>query len=140
MRNKAPLPLMEQLIMILVFALTAALCLQGFALADRISNRQAARSQAVIRVQNAAEVLQSVAGDYTLAADMLGGSWNGSVWSIGYDTDWQEISDHATYILQVIPAETHNPFLGTAQVRVQSSDDILFEITAAWQEVVPHEN
>ena len=30
MKNKAPLPLMEQLIMVLVFALAAALCLQGF--------------------------------------------------------------------------------------------------------------
>ena len=37
MRSKAPLALMEQMVMVLVFALAAALCLQAFALADRIS-------------------------------------------------------------------------------------------------------
>lgn len=32
MRSKAPLALMEQMVMVLVFALAAALCLQAFAL------------------------------------------------------------------------------------------------------------
>ena len=31
MRSKAPLALMEQMVMVLVFALAAALCLQSFA-------------------------------------------------------------------------------------------------------------
>ena len=40
MRSKAPLALMEQMVMVLVFALAAALCLQAFALADRISRQE----------------------------------------------------------------------------------------------------
>ena len=46
MRSKAPLALMEQMVMVLVFALAAALCLQAFALADRISRQNAERDQA----------------------------------------------------------------------------------------------
>ena len=38
MHSKAPLALMEQIIMLLVFALSAALCLQVFALSGRISH------------------------------------------------------------------------------------------------------
>lgn len=47
MRSKAPLALMEQMVMVLVFALAAALCLQAFALADRISRQNAERDQAL---------------------------------------------------------------------------------------------
>lgn len=36
-RSKAPLALMEQIIMILVFALASAVCLQAFVYADRLS-------------------------------------------------------------------------------------------------------
>ena len=144
MKNKAPLPLMEQLIMVLVFALASALCLQGFALSDRTSNRQKARSQAVIRVQNAAEMLESTSGDYALAAERLGGFWDGSAWIIYYDASWQETAPdsagRSVYILQVTPAETNHPLLGTAQIGVYSSGDELFKITAAWQEVPDDES
>ena len=39
MKNKAPLALMEQLVMLLVFALAAALCLQIYALSGKVSRR-----------------------------------------------------------------------------------------------------
>ena len=39
MKNKAPLSLMEQLIMLLVFALSVALCLQIFVFSAQISRR-----------------------------------------------------------------------------------------------------
>ena len=38
-RSKAPLALMEQIIMILVFALAAAVCLQAFVYANGLSGR-----------------------------------------------------------------------------------------------------
>lgn len=58
MKNKASLLLMEQLVMILVFALCAALCLQGFVAADRISRETALRDEAVVLAQNTAEALK----------------------------------------------------------------------------------
>ena len=39
MRSKAPLILMEQMVMLLVFALAAALCLQAFVKSDSLSSR-----------------------------------------------------------------------------------------------------
>ena len=59
MRSRAPLALMEQLVMILVFALAAALCLQVFVFADRISARNEETDRAVLVCQNAAETLKA---------------------------------------------------------------------------------
>ena len=82
MKNKTPLPLMEQLIMILVFALSAALCLQGFALADHLSRQQKSREKAVVIAQNIAETLKAFSGDYASAFEQTGGVWDGSDWNI----------------------------------------------------------
>lgn len=59
MKSKASLVLMEQLVMILVFALCAALCLQAFVGADRISQETARRDEAVLLAQNTAESLKA---------------------------------------------------------------------------------
>ena len=48
MKSKAPLALMEQIIMVLVFALAAALCLRTFALSDRMSREGELRDGAVL--------------------------------------------------------------------------------------------
>ena len=37
MKSKAPLVMMEQVVMVLIFALAAALCLQTFVLSGKIS-------------------------------------------------------------------------------------------------------
>ena len=126
MKSKAPLPLMEQLIMILVFALAATFCVQGFALAGRLSRRQEARSQAVIPAQNAAELLKYTSGDYEQVAQTLGGTWDGHCLTVS-------LKDSC--LLQVIPVETDTPLLGSAHIQVVDGEDVLFEITTAWQEV-----
>lgn len=141
MRNKAPLPLMEQLVMVLVFALTAAVCLRGFYLADRTSRLQEARDRSVILVQNAAELLKHTSGNFSDALDSAGGFLEDSVWYIPYDESWQTLSipDDAVYLLQVTPIDTENPFLGSAHIKVTYKQYILFEITTAWQEVNKNE-
>ena len=48
MKSKTPLALMEQLVMVLVFALAAALCVSCFVAADRLSDRYAVRDDAVL--------------------------------------------------------------------------------------------
>ncbi len=58
MRSKAPLALMEQLVMVLVFALAAALCVQVFVLSSRTSRWNESRDRAVVEAQNAAELLK----------------------------------------------------------------------------------
>ena len=62
-RSKAPLTLMGQLLMVLFFALTAAICLQAFANSEAISQSSADRDAAALLAQNAAETVKGVHGD-----------------------------------------------------------------------------
>ena len=59
MKSKASLSLMELLVMVLIFALAAALCLQTFAKAQTISLETARQDEAVLLAQNGAELLKS---------------------------------------------------------------------------------
>lgn len=77
MRSRAPLALMEQAVMVLVFALAAALCVQAFALAGTMSRKNETRDRALQQAQNAVETLKSTHGDYQSAADVLDGNWDG---------------------------------------------------------------
>ena len=58
MKSKAPLLLMEQMVMLLVFALAAALCLQAFVKSDAVSRRSGDRDRAVVLCQSAAEAIR----------------------------------------------------------------------------------
>jgi hypothetical protein len=136
MKNKVPLALLEQVIMILIFALTAAFCLQGFVLSDRISRQQEMQTQAVLIAQNTAETLKNTSGDFSKSASHLGGITTEETWIIPYDGSWQPLLslDTATYILEVTRLNSSNPKLGSAQIQVLNAEDILFEIITAWQE------
>lgn len=72
MKSKAPLVMMEQLIMLLVFALAAALCLRAFVLADGQAEKAALRDRAMLEVQQAAETIKYCRGDMIKAAEILG--------------------------------------------------------------------
>lgn len=137
MKNKTSLVLMEQLIMILVFSLAAALCLQAFALSDRISMNNQARDRAVLECQNAVEVLEHAGGDYRLACARLGGSWDGTCWEIPYSEQWLPDQDQPHYTLRVTPQESGDPLLGIADAGVYTPDGTcLIRLDAAWQEEV----
>lgn len=139
MRSKAPLALMEQMVMILVFALAAVLCLRAFVWADRQSRDHAARDQAVLCAQNAAETLKSCRGDCSAAADLWGGSWNGAVWVICYDENWRETAGTEAYRLEVSAGERRLAYLGEASVQVRdASGRLLTQLHVCWQEVESH--
>lgn len=72
MKSKTPLALIELVIMILIFSLTAALCLRAFVWSDQISSQSAVRDQAVIQVQTAAETIKACSGNLDDAAAILG--------------------------------------------------------------------
>lgn len=140
MRSKAPLAMIEQTVMVLVFALAAALCLQVFVWCDRQSRDSAARDQAVLCAQSAAEVLKHCRGDLTQARAALGGSLDEDSWSIGYDSLWSPVQEGASYLLTASPGDSGYPLLGQALVSVSRADDgtQLFQLTVNWQEVTPH--
>ena len=137
MKSKAPLALMEQILMGLVFALAAGLCLQMFVLANQVMHRCEAKDRAVIIAQNTAEVWKLNRGDRQKCEEMLGGQWDSDVWQIGYDADWQETGyDEAEYLVRAVSVDSDDPYLGRADISVLTADgDCLFQVSVAWQEV-----
>lgn len=122
MKNKAPLALMEQLVMVLVFALAAALCIQVFVFSDRTSRYNEARDRAVLEAQNAAEALKSGNDDYFSSRHA---AINGNLgFLLNYDADWQSIPADTvgTYHLTVCYTESGRETLWTAEVTVSTAD------------------
>ena len=140
MRNKASLTLLELAVMLLVFALAAVLCLRAFVWADAASKELAAKDQALIQAQNAAEVLKHCAGDGEAAAELYGGDWDGQVWTVHFDEHWQQTAKTDEYLLVGIPIHAAQENLGTAIVRVFQDETCLvrWENHVAWQEVTAH--
>lgn len=135
MRSRAPLALMEQAVMVLVFALAAALCLRAFVLADGISRRVEATDHAVLWAESAADTLKARKGDLARAAAELGGNLDGQRWIIPLDETWQETAGESAYTLTARPVETGRPLLGKAQIDVaEKNGERLFSLEVCWQE------
>lgn len=147
MRSRAPLAMMEQMLMLLVFALAAALCLQAFVKSDELSVRSEARDQAVIAAQNAAEAVRRCKGDFSAAVVLLGGErWDADSFTIDYNEDWEPLpaedvmeigSGGVMYLLGVARTDGGVPGLGKAVVWVKDMEreTELFRMETAWQEV-----
>lgn len=115
MKSRGSLVLMELLVMILVFALASALCLQIFAGAKALSVRTARMDEAVLLAQNAAELLKAARG----APEAL-----------------QALSSGA-YCLEAQHLPDEIPGLGQAEIRVYFEEDCLICLSTGWQEVLP---
>lgn len=126
MKNKASFVLMEQLIMILVVALAAVVCLRAFLWSDQTSRELAQRDEAVMLCQNAAETIKSCAG-VEEAAGILGAVWEEDAWVI-----------HAGEMdLEIAEMEHFIPGMGQASVCAvhRESQELLFSLNVGWQEV-----
>lgn len=125
MKNRTSLVLMEQLVMVLIFALAAALCLGVFVKADQTSQETLRRDEAVLLAQNGAEVLKSCAGDTEKAARILGGSL----------TETGLTVESGGYIMNVEFVDSGTPGLGQARISVYLAEELLFDLQTGWQEV-----
>lgn len=135
MKNKAPLTLMEQLTMILVFAIAAAVCLRLFMLANIMSENAASKEQAVAAVQNAAEALKLANGDFDQLAAEFGGERTDEGWQISYDENWDAATGKAAYAVKSYAFDNENPLLGSAHVSAEDKNGKqLYQITVCWQE------
>ena len=151
MRSKSPLVLMEQLVMVLVFALAAALCLRVFAASDQMAKRNEAVDRAVVECQNAAETLKAAGGDMAHAQqaveEQMGGCVAQGLLQICYDKNWNVLAEEqdgeCVYILDIMGVPTEVEGLWKAHIRTAAVEDIsvggsgelLFELQVAWQEV-----
>ena len=116
MKHKASLLLMEQLVMILVFAICAALCVQVFAGAGALAQELRQRDEAVTLAQNAAEILKATGGDVSRA---------------------EQLFEKSGYRPEITAQPSGIPGLAMAQIRVYRDTQLLFSITTGWQEVAP---
>lgn len=124
MRNKAPLALLEQILMLLIFALAAVICLRVFLWSDDTSRHSAHRDEALIHAQTVAETVKAHGGDFAAAAAALHGTVeNGAL-----------VIDGEDYTLRA-EKEAPAPYLGRAEIAVEAGGEVLFTFPIAWQEV-----
>lgn len=148
MRSKAPLALMEQMVMLLVFALASALCLQAFVKSDAISLKNGNRSKAVLAAQNTAEAIQHCGGDLehalSGAGELLGAVPEDGKLRIYYDDNWAVTEGEGSFYLEAAGISTDVPGLLKASIQVFENDnakenkdagqEVLFAIEVAWIE------
>lgn len=133
MKSKAPLLLMEQMVMLLVFALAAAICLQSFVLSDRLSRRGEARDRGVTLAQTAAETIRHQGGAPESALEQAAPSLGGR-YEAGQLTVTEGEGDE-TITLTAQAEESGIPGLSKAALLVEWEGETVFELTVAWQEV-----
>jgi len=152
MRSKAPLTLMEQVMMVLVFALAAALCVQVFVFSGQTSRRNEARDRAVLEAQNAAETLKAIGGNggdmghvLAEAAEVLGGEMSQGLLWLDYDENWQPVhgedaARNGVYRLtaQGTPTEVEGLWKAAVMMDTDNGEDVLFQLEVAWQAEVDH--
>jgi len=128
--------LMEQMVMLLVFALAAAVCLQVFAKSGEDSKRVEVRDKAVLLAQSAAETVRHCGGAapeaLAQAAQQLDLRLEGDVWQAGYGEDWTPGGE--AYRLTARAAAGGVPGLEAVQVSVEEADGaVLFALEVTWQ-------
>ena len=107
MRNRASLVLLEQLIMVLVFALAAAVCLGFFAQAHITAGSVEKQDTAVMIAQNRAEQLK-----LGLEAETL----------------------PEGYSVELIPIRSGITGFARGEIRVYYGEECLFALETGWQE------
>lgn len=122
MRSKSPLILMEQLVMVLVFTLAAALCLKMFVAADARSKQYAMIDRAVLEAQTAAERLKQ--GSLTGYLEKQNAAYENGVWQLALDEDWTPASGGAktAFYLRVTEEDSGHAYLWRARISVQTAD------------------
>jgi len=122
-RSKSTLFLIEQLIVVAVFAICAVACVSIMVSAYLNANDTRSISNALLRAESAAEVFKATGGDVDAIADILGGVSNNAYSfptsdyafvTIYYDSAWQPINlwDTNTFTLissPISPIQDINP-------------------------------
>lgn len=134
MKSKAPLSLMELAILVLVFAVAAAVCVRAFVYAGTESKRNAEIDRAVVLCEDAASVLKTVSGDREALPHMLDGRWSDdSTFVVEYADNWSVKETGGTYRM-IIELKGGKAYLGSARIHVEKEDEELYAISVAWQE------
>ena len=117
MKHRPSLALLEQTVMLLVFAVAAVVCLQAFAWSGRTSADMARQDQALILAQNAAETLKHTQNPGETAR----------IYEI-------QAKNHG-WTLQITATDSGTDLLSAAVVELWDGERCLAQLPVAWQEV-----
>ena len=141
-KSKAPLVMLEQMVMLLVFALAAALCLQAFVKSDAVSRESEARDRAALLCQSMAEELRTNGGSSSKAARAVLGDFtiNTGRLLIPLNEDMTAYTgaglpyEDAPYLLEVYAPSYQAPGLDGADIHIMTHDgEDLFSLEVLWQ-------
>lgn len=135
MRNKAKLVMIEQIVMILVFALAATICVRMFVLSEKLSKKYENTDRAVLTAQNAAELLKSegITG-YINKTNVIQTAQD--EWVTFFDSEWRVTNeeDKRKFSLKVKYTADEDACLWRAEITVCTAEDVeLFRIPVAGQ-------
>lgn len=141
-KSKAPLSLMEQLIMVFIFAFAAAVCLQAFVYSDGLSKDSTVKETAAMRATEVIETCKAYHGDMEQAAKLLkavvvpGADGGMSTMEKTYEEDSlkvvieakepEVIGDEKVYQ----KADIHVYYLGDEG---SADTESVYDVSAAWQ-------
>jgi len=127
-RSKSTLFLIEQLIVIAVFAICAVACISILTSAYFTANDSKATSHAILVAESGAEVFKATGGDFAAVADIMGGftkqgDSGSAVVAVYYDSSWQVSSEaNADYLLNLVvdaPGNANDSTLVTGELSVE---------------------
>lgn len=136
MKNKSVLVMIEHMVMLLVFALAAAVCLRMFALSEKLSRTCEAADRAVLVAQNAAESLKKN-GLVWLTEQSGALHTKENTWVIFYDENW-ELSEEESMVYALVAEVSGDTdaFLWQAELAViTDAGEELFYLPVAGQRV-----
>ena len=137
MRNRTTLSLMELTLMLLLFAMTAAVCLRAFALSDRLSRQAEQRDRAVLWAQTMAETWKAMGGDLEQAEVLYGKNDGADGWTVCLDGDWAWTEDAGSAVYRAeLREEPEEGLLQKARITVRELEGgrCIYELEAACQE------
>jgi hypothetical protein len=125
--SKTRLFLIEMIIIILFFALAAAVCANVFVKAHLLSAQSADLSMAVIKAQTAAECVKETEGNLPKLCLLLNGQQTGQKVTVFYDKDWETAEDEqAVYTLEA-DVQTKDGLL-TASITMRKGDEEIYSV------------
>jgi len=123
--SRTGLFLMELILVILCFAVSAAICLRVFVSAKQTADRSRDLSAAVLAAENAAECWKASAGDLGECAAFLNVEEDGNTLIQTFDSDWQLTDGNVEYRLYL---KAQN---GEASITVTDADgEAIFSLKA----------
>lgn len=133
MKRSSLLPLMELVIMLLVFFVSAAICMRAFIRANEQSDADEMKIRASVCAQSAAETIKACGGDLGRASALYGGNFSDGRWKISFDEKCVPVDD-GPYTLYAERNDGVSRYCGSATVAVEDKNgNILFSIPVSWQ-------